>query len=71
MVVPDPNRFILDWSARYVDRYYRPVGLVDIRSLQRTDYRWDEEAAQAKPARIHPHLGSSNASDDGELHRGE
>ena len=49
MVVPDPQRFILDWSARYVERYYRPVGLVDILTPERTDYRWGEEAARAKP----------------------
>ena len=49
MVVPDPHRYILDWSTAYLNRYYRRVGLADIRSLWRTDYFWDEDAARAKP----------------------
>ena len=49
MVVPDRNRFVLDWSARYLNRYYRPVGLADTRSSRRTDYLWDKEAADARP----------------------
>jgi 4-amino-4-deoxy-L-arabinose transferase-like glycosyltransferase len=49
MVVPDRNRFVLDWSARYLNRYYRPVGLADTRSSRRIDYLWDKEAAEAKP----------------------
>jgi hypothetical protein len=37
------------WLDSYLSSYYRPVGLVDIVSPRRTDYRWDDEATQAQP----------------------
>ncbi len=49
MVSPDFDHFLLDWSQRYLKSYYRPVGLVDMVSLERTDYYWDDQLAQADP----------------------
>jgi hypothetical protein len=43
------DRFLLDWSQRYLHTYYRPVGLVDIVSPEFTDYRWDDRAVGAEP----------------------
>ena len=45
------------WLDSYLSSYYRPVGLVDIVSPRRTDYRWDDEATQAQPRRFQLHLG--------------
>jgi hypothetical protein len=46
---PDCNRFIYQWAEHYIDRHYRPVGLVDMLSPATTDYQWGEQAARAHP----------------------
>jgi hypothetical protein len=49
--VPDPgySHFIFEWAGSYLQDHYRPVGLVEILSRERTDFRWDDEAAYAQP----------------------
>jgi hypothetical protein len=49
MAEPDRKRFIYQWAEHYIDRHYRPVGLVDMLSPTTTDYQWGEQAAQAHP----------------------
>ncbi len=46
---PDCSRFVYEWAGRYVEKYYRPMGLADIVSPTETDYCWGEQAAQAHP----------------------
>jgi hypothetical protein len=46
---PDSSRFIYEWLGRYVESYYRPVGLADIVSRTQTDYQWGDQAAHAHP----------------------
>ena len=45
----DSHQLILDWGENYTRRNMRAVGLVDIRSMQQTVYRWDENAVSAIP----------------------
>jgi len=40
---------IFEWFVRYVEKYYKPVGLVDIISAGKTDYYWGESAAWFSP----------------------
>jgi hypothetical protein len=46
---PDSDRFIFDWTNRYLAKSYRPVGLIDILSQDQTDYFWDDRVAGATP----------------------
>jgi hypothetical protein len=43
------DRSTAAWLTRYVENYYRPVGLVDFVSPRRTDYLWDDQVTQAQP----------------------
>ena len=45
----DVDQLLLDWAHRYAHSYYRPVGLVDIISTERSDFRWDDQVAGAQP----------------------
>ncbi len=43
------KRLIFDWSKEYTSRFYRPVGLVDVVSEDKTLYYWGDAAAGAAP----------------------
>jgi len=45
----DSNRLVLDWADQYARSNYRAVGLVDIESMDRTVYSWDEKGVVATP----------------------
>jgi hypothetical protein len=40
---------VFDWSQRFVTEHYDRVGVIDIISPNRTEYRWDAEAAAYQP----------------------
>jgi hypothetical protein len=46
---PNPERTMLDWIERYVQRCYTLTGLADVYSLNDTAMRWDDEVADYKP----------------------
>jgi len=46
---PSSERLILDWFARFQERYYQPVGIADMVADQETIWRWGEECAGYQP----------------------
>jgi hypothetical protein len=46
---PTSEHLVLDWAEQYVGRYYDLEGVVDIVSMDRTEYRWGEDAKQYRP----------------------
>ena len=50
---PDPKKFIVDWYRQYAQDYYDLVGVVDIVSMERTEYRWAEQAKNYRPRSPH------------------
>ena len=48
-----PAASSMNGLGRYVESYYRPVGLADIVSPTRTDYQWGDQAAHAHPRSPH------------------
>ena len=46
---PSSERLILDWFARFQQRYYQPVGIADIAADQETIWRWGEACAGYQP----------------------
>jgi hypothetical protein len=40
---------MLDWLNMYCRRYFDLVGVIDILSLDRTEYRWGDEARTYSP----------------------
>jgi len=49
VVRPDSDRTIFEWGRQYLARNYDRVGVIDILSATRTDYYWNEWAAQTAP----------------------
>ena len=49
LVRKDSNLFIFHWLKKYVSLNYDLVGIVDILSAQKTDYRWDDQAKDHPP----------------------
>jgi hypothetical protein len=45
LVRENSDRRILKWAERYLDENYMLVGVVDIVAKDRTEYRWDADAA--------------------------
>jgi 4-amino-4-deoxy-L-arabinose transferase-like glycosyltransferase len=43
------ERYILEWLREYLKKKFSLVGVVDILSSERTEYRWDSEAANYAP----------------------
>lgn len=46
---PKSETFILDWARSYSNGFYDLVGIVDIVSETRTEYKWDGEALTYRP----------------------
>ena len=46
---PKSERYILKWLQEYLKNKFTLVGVVDILSSDRTEYRWDTEAANYVP----------------------
>ena len=46
---PSSERLILDWFARFQQRYYQPVGIADMVGGQETIWRWGEQCAGYQP----------------------
>jgi Dolichyl-phosphate-mannose-protein mannosyltransferase len=46
---PNTQRLLLDWAAQYVERHYDLEGVIDIVSMNRTEYRWGEDARDYTP----------------------
>jgi hypothetical protein len=46
---PSTERLILDWAEQYVGRRYDLEGIIDIVSMDRTEYRWGHDAWQYAP----------------------
>jgi hypothetical protein len=40
---------VFEWMKRYVLAHYEQVGIVDIVNLQRSEFRWDDDAIGSKP----------------------
>jgi len=49
LVRPDSKRRIFQWFNDYKQKYYKPVGLVDIVSMEKTIYRWGAECVDYQP----------------------
>jgi 4-amino-4-deoxy-L-arabinose transferase-like glycosyltransferase len=47
---PDSAKLIFEWLNSYSPKFYDLVGVVDIRSVSQTIYRWDEQAKGYTPA---------------------
>ncbi len=45
---PDSNKSIFEWFNKYV-QYYDRVGIIDILALDKTEYRWKNDATRYKP----------------------
>jgi hypothetical protein len=50
---PDSDQTILEWFKHYGQENYDVVGLVDIVSLEWTNYFWDEDAVGRSPESDH------------------
>jgi hypothetical protein len=46
---PTSEKLIFDWFQQYHQQYYRQVGIIDIVSIDRTIYRWNENAIKYTP----------------------
>jgi hypothetical protein len=49
LVKPDSERYIFNWFSGYSKKNFSLVGVVEILSNMRTEYRWDNEAADYSP----------------------
>jgi hypothetical protein len=43
------EKYILEWLREYLKKKFSLVGVVDILSSEKTEYRWDSEAANYAP----------------------
>ena len=46
---PNTERLILDWAEQYVSRRYDLEGIIDIVSMDRTEYRWGHDSRWYTP----------------------
>jgi hypothetical protein len=46
---PGSKKEIFEWSERYRDEFYEVAGIIELTSLNKTLYRWDEEAIGYTP----------------------
>ena len=46
---PTSEKMIFDWFQKYQEKYYRLIGVIDIVSMDRTIYRWNENAVGYTP----------------------
>ncbi|MFA5239206.1 MAG: glycosyltransferase family 39 protein [Phycisphaerae bacterium] len=49
LVRPTSKKLIFDWFNQYHQQYYKPVGVIDIVSMNQTIYRWNENAVGYTP----------------------
>jgi hypothetical protein len=49
LVRPDSEKLIFQWVRKYCREHYDVVGIVDILSMDVTEYRWDDEAKGYAP----------------------
>ena len=47
--LPDSPTLLLDWSQKYVNDHYEPVGMAEIAPGRETVYHWDAAARDAAP----------------------
>ena len=48
-VQANSDTYILKWLHRYVPEHYYPVGLAEVMTPERVDYRWDNQVVGAEP----------------------
>jgi len=49
LVRAESEGMIFEWFQQYQQKYYRPVGIIDIISEKQTVYRWGSEALEYSP----------------------
>ena len=47
--LPESNNHIIEWADKFAQEYYGIVGITDIVAMDRTIYRWGQQAVDYKP----------------------